>query len=461
MAVYRSGSRGTAVKTFQQQLKDAGYDVGPIDGIFGPKTLAAVKKYQADNGLTVDGLVGPKTLTSLSGVPASSTTTKTKTDYTDSSQTRFNSLPGQPELWKDSTTGISYVVYYVPNTEPPLPMLYRVAADEDLKVFTGQETVVYDKTLTSDQIKSTGGITYGTTDHIPDTDGDPSQEFIADLERASAMQPWLKDPQVIAVYFNAYLRGEPVQDWELYGTDYYQNASEAERDWMRLSVQDPNQASDRRDDGYITAFNAFQAIGVENPPEDVLRYMADQYVMGHWTQAYLVDQIKAVTGGISANELDQDLSDFMKTGKYEFETPALKITEVEDLYRKWLGPGYPPTAAQVEEWAAKFRANPEAARDQLTQQLQKQRLALFPEYKDETLSYEDIAGPWRSYVTNAWGQQPDETSAFFQNIIKLNDSAEAGKLLRGEGLKRGIGKVETDFSEANINQFQGDIRRAV
>lgn len=36
------------------------------DGIMGPKTYAAIKKFQKDHGLAVDGIVGPKTLEALS-----------------------------------------------------------------------------------------------------------------------------------------------------------------------------------------------------------------------------------------------------------------------------------------------------------------------------------------------------------------------------------------------------------
>jgi peptidoglycan hydrolase-like protein with peptidoglycan-binding domain len=55
------GSRGDAVKLAQTRLHDRYYDPGPRDGIFGPKTLKAVKFYQGDRPLQVDGVVGPRT----------------------------------------------------------------------------------------------------------------------------------------------------------------------------------------------------------------------------------------------------------------------------------------------------------------------------------------------------------------------------------------------------------------
>ena len=59
------GSRGSDVTYLQQRLTAKGYSVGTIDGIFGIKTLEAVKAFQAENGLTVDGIVGPKTWAKL------------------------------------------------------------------------------------------------------------------------------------------------------------------------------------------------------------------------------------------------------------------------------------------------------------------------------------------------------------------------------------------------------------
>jgi hypothetical protein len=57
------------VAHLQQMLVDRGYDPGPVDGDFGPRTDAAVRQYQFDNGLAADGVVGPMTWAVLNGEP--------------------------------------------------------------------------------------------------------------------------------------------------------------------------------------------------------------------------------------------------------------------------------------------------------------------------------------------------------------------------------------------------------
>jgi peptidoglycan hydrolase-like protein with peptidoglycan-binding domain len=49
----------------QTALKNAGFDPGPIDGIMGPKTKAAIRAFQQAKGLKVDGIVGPATTAAL------------------------------------------------------------------------------------------------------------------------------------------------------------------------------------------------------------------------------------------------------------------------------------------------------------------------------------------------------------------------------------------------------------
>ena len=59
------GSRGEEVKKIQDKLKRWGYYFDSVDGIFGSKTLEAVKYFQRKNNLSVDGIAGPKTLAAM------------------------------------------------------------------------------------------------------------------------------------------------------------------------------------------------------------------------------------------------------------------------------------------------------------------------------------------------------------------------------------------------------------
>lgn len=69
----RRGSRGPTVSDLQKRLKAQGFDPGPLDGIFGTKTDAAVRAFQRAKKLTVDGIVGPKTWGALLGGKTPST----------------------------------------------------------------------------------------------------------------------------------------------------------------------------------------------------------------------------------------------------------------------------------------------------------------------------------------------------------------------------------------------------
>lgn len=59
--VLRKGDRGEDVKGLQQALNKLGFDCGGVDGIFGSKTVAAVKASQQEYGLIPDGVVGVNT----------------------------------------------------------------------------------------------------------------------------------------------------------------------------------------------------------------------------------------------------------------------------------------------------------------------------------------------------------------------------------------------------------------
>ncbi|MDR3289001.1 MAG: spore cortex-lytic enzyme [Peptococcaceae bacterium] len=69
-----NGSRGPEVKELQSRLMQLGYVVGPLDGIFGPKTQQGVRLFQAEHGISVDGLAGTQTIQELKRLTGESTT---------------------------------------------------------------------------------------------------------------------------------------------------------------------------------------------------------------------------------------------------------------------------------------------------------------------------------------------------------------------------------------------------
>lgn len=75
------------IRAEQQALKDKGFDPGPVDGINGPRTRAALREFQQKQNLQEDGRLGPQTRDALGLRPGSSSTdmkeagTNLKTGY--------------------------------------------------------------------------------------------------------------------------------------------------------------------------------------------------------------------------------------------------------------------------------------------------------------------------------------------------------------------------------------------
>lgn len=55
----------STIRGYQAALAALGFDPGPVDGVSGPKTRAALVSYQRVNGLVPDGIYGPATKAAL------------------------------------------------------------------------------------------------------------------------------------------------------------------------------------------------------------------------------------------------------------------------------------------------------------------------------------------------------------------------------------------------------------
>ena len=69
-----NGPAGTDVRSAQQALKEKGFNPGPIDGVMGSRTTAAVREFQQREKLTVSGSLDAQTNARLmpSAPPAAS-----------------------------------------------------------------------------------------------------------------------------------------------------------------------------------------------------------------------------------------------------------------------------------------------------------------------------------------------------------------------------------------------------
>jgi murein L,D-transpeptidase YcbB/YkuD len=59
------GDKGPQVVVLQRALARLGFSSGKADGVYGPATTSALKRFQQSSGLKADGILGPVTLRAL------------------------------------------------------------------------------------------------------------------------------------------------------------------------------------------------------------------------------------------------------------------------------------------------------------------------------------------------------------------------------------------------------------
>ena len=62
-------SGASTARDVQQALERKGYDVGPIDGVMGPRTQSALREFQQQQGLAQSGQIDQQTLLALDVQP--------------------------------------------------------------------------------------------------------------------------------------------------------------------------------------------------------------------------------------------------------------------------------------------------------------------------------------------------------------------------------------------------------
>lgn len=457
MPTLRNGSTGEDVRALQQGLVAAGHNI-QVDGVFGPATEAAVSSYQKANSLTVDGIAGPQTLGSM-GLSESGGS---------SGQGSGLNLSGAPELWWDTTAKQWLVVYSVPGVKradgtftEDLYLSWTAETTNDLTAIVGEDVnPVAARSLSRVELTNLGVVNFGGVDELQTAEfieGDPFTSWVEDMATFAITQPWLLEEDWQRLTIMAMLEREDGQlsDAEIETTDWWRTHSETERTWIKLVNGDPTTAADWLQNSRVATFQKLKDAGIDNITPKIANYMADQVTTGAWTIDQLTTQIKALSDPYAGLEIDQGLLLEMATAQFTPDSTRVQEDDVRSLLQRWLGPVYGAwTGDQISEKAGDLRNNPDAE-SEFVEMLKDQRVAMFPGVKDRESSYRDIAQPWKTFGTEAWGQEMDETDPLFVSMVNNNDAALNGELLSREGLKRNIGKVVNDTQTAMTDAWGG------
>lgn len=286
----QNGSRGAEVKKLQESLVAAGYNV-TADGQYGPKTAAAVRKYQQDNGLSVDGMAGEQTLGKLYQTKATQPATA---EAGQKSKAGAPAAPDYSAYEYDATTDDAYmqalaVLQEAENTAPTYSGTYDTKLEEIYDKIVNREKFKYDvngdalyqqlaaqyqqqgKLAMEDTMGQAAALTggYGNSYAV----GAGNQAYQGYLQKINEMVPELHDAALAR--YNA--DGEALMDEYALTGDLRDEEYGRYQDELNLYLQDVDRKQGLADNAYERGrdnwYTAYQ-MGVD---ADNARYEREQY----------------------------------------------------------------------------------------------------------------------------------------------------------------------------------------
>lgn len=226
----RKGYTGDDVRTVQQKLKELGYYSSSVDGVYGNGSIAAVKAFQKNNGLTADGLAGTRTfqvLFSSSAVSAGSSSSGDSSGSGSSNNASSGSDSSNNTSSGSESTGTDYeTLRYgskgdaVKQLQKALKSLgYSVSADGDYGALTQMAVKAFQKCngleadgvagsstlklLYSGNAKKYDAETAGDTSTLPDGVGSasgPSTSSVKLLHWFNEVKPSIRAGQTCTIF---------------------------------------------------------------------------------------------------------------------------------------------------------------------------------------------------------------------------------------------------------------------
>jgi len=441
------GDRGDSVREEQKRLNGLGAEPPlTVDGVWGPKTQAAFEKFGSPDGGT--------------------TTTATANES-------GLLLPGNAQLWRNETSGEDWVIYEVPGVmqadgtmSEPVFVSWLVETKEDLEAVVGPgKTPTYTFSGSEDDFTAKGVIDLGGVDElrVSDLEGDPFDTWVEDMTALAAVQPWILDDDYIGLVVQAAMERVDgrLSLEEIQGTNWWKDNTAGQRAWMETWFSDEKTAQQMLDDNRASMKYQLSQAGIDNASPDLVNWMADRTTMGIWSTTRLQSQVAALADPYSVDTIDDELFEYMANESINVDHTRDKEDTVRGHLEEWLGPVYGQwTDEQIARKAGELRNNPDGEQE-FIESLKDQRMSMFPEHTDRNLSYQSIAAPWRTYSQGIWGAPIEDTDEVFQQVLRLNDPREAGKVLRKAGIDRGYDKTISDVVQGMQQGMKSNVRGAV
>lgn len=362
----------------------------------------------------------------------------------------LNGVPGGSEIWRDTNNGRIYLMWLVPQTG--IPMIWMVPDWDTWTALSQDVPGLNFHNVDEAGINRVGAIRAGmTTELSADVGKTPFAGFVENYNIEAAVNPMMRDSQVMGIYAQAMIEGRTPTQAELEATQYWRMRTPAQREVERQAAGDPGGFYQRVTDNRLMVSRMLEEQGISNPSQYTIDQVADPFSNGEFAgEEMLRDQVRK-----ASDPYTEGTTFFRLTGQ---TTEGLFLPghmEAQQLVEEWLGPQLAKqwTHDMIGNWASRIRANP-AQKDTLVDTLRRQRLAALPEWEDPNMTYNDIALMARNMVQNVWGTQADETEPYFMDLMRTKDTSTQAAWLRTEGMKRGIGKVH-DEALGQMEQVMG------
>ena len=382
-------------------------------------------------------------------------------------------IEGEQQTFTDSqiweSDGNKYVVWQIPDTmmymrylasDTELDMLYNVRPRPGVTVPTddmwsrssyfGSANALDEKTITTGE--------------------SPFYGFINSFDKATLGRPWLKtDDGMFKLWVEGFVEDRDItlDDWS--NTDWWNNSTKEQRDWLLTSkgraINDPDLPADAKvllEETRYRWRELMKDAGISNV--DMIKdangttlseFFGDMITFGDFTDALALEQVEALSDRTSGIQVDERITNWL-SGKGTVQQTKEGYAAVQTLAERWLGPAYGKLdEATLAHYASLIRnaESDEVGQFEVGEKLKAARKALFStDMYDETLTYDDIATPWRNWSFNYLGERMNETSDSFMQILQSNSQEDAQSIATVYGLNTDnetvYDKVTNDLMEA-------------